>query len=75
MLSTGKCLRVLGDAEVPLFVQYGWKGAANAAQMTFVLKEREAEIRENATKARPSTLRLTTGEGYCVSARERNRRA
>ena len=49
---SGKCLRVLGDSEVPLFVQYNWKSLPNAANKTFVLKEREPELRENATKVR-----------------------
>lgn len=48
----GKCLRALGDAEIPLFVQYNWKNQPNGSSMTFVLKEREPELRENATAVR-----------------------
>ena len=50
---------MLGDAEVPLFVQYNWKNLPNGANMTFVLKEREPELRENATKVRRARPRRT----------------
>lgn len=41
---------MLRDAEIPLFVQYNWKYQNGASNTTFVLQEREVEIRENATK-------------------------
>jgi len=43
-------LRILRDTEVPLFVQYNWKYQDHTSNLTFVLQEREVEIRENATK-------------------------
>jgi len=45
-----KLLRVLRDSEIPLFVQYNWKYQNNTSNLTFVLQEREVEIRENASK-------------------------
>eukprot|EP00160_Parvularia_atlantis_P020391 Unigene8439_Nuclearia_a/m.25841 Unigene8439_Nuclearia_a/g.25841 ORF Unigene8439_Nuclearia_a/g.25841 Unigene8439_Nuclearia_a/m.25841 type:complete len:233 (-) Unigene8439_Nuclearia_a:75-773(-) len=45
-----KLIRVLRDTEIPLFVQYNWKYQNNSSNLTFVLQEREVEIRENASK-------------------------
>jgi len=48
--SSRKLLRALRDSEIPLFVQYNWKYQSSSSNLTFVLQEREVEIRENATK-------------------------
>lgn len=56
----GKCLRALGDTEIPLFVQYNWKNQPNGSSMTFVLKEREPELRENATAVRDMDAQRAT---------------
>jgi len=44
-----KVVRLLRDTEIPLFVQYNWKYTKNT-NLNFLLKERDIEIRENATK-------------------------
>jgi ABC-type glycerol-3-phosphate transport system permease component len=48
----GVCIRALKDGEIPLFVQYNWKSHKGSSNFTFLLKEKEVEVRENATKVR-----------------------
>ena len=58
------------DTEIPLFVQYNWR-YQKSGNLNFLLKERDIEIRDNATKVSPRTLffffffSLSTHKLYC----------
>lgn len=75
LLRSGVCIRALKDSEIPLFVQYNWKFQKSSANNTFLLKEREVEVRENATKEMYIGLSVAKLQGLLKDLDHQEKRA